>query len=77
MRREAVSTNWPTVALKPERNALKGWCKSVSLCYIVCSGSHMHGALRTGENRTGSDIHNCQQQHNKKTVQPPTKPKTP
>lgn len=25
MRREAVRTNWPTVALKPERKALKGW----------------------------------------------------
>lgn len=25
MRSEAVRTNWPTVALKPERKALKGW----------------------------------------------------
>lgn len=25
MRREAVRTNWPTVALKPERKALKGY----------------------------------------------------
>lgn len=25
MRRDAVSTNCPTVAAKPERNALKGW----------------------------------------------------
>jgi len=25
MRREAVSTNWPTVAEKPERKALNGW----------------------------------------------------
>jgi hypothetical protein len=25
MRSEAVRTNWPTVALKPERKALKGY----------------------------------------------------
>ena len=25
MRKLAVSTNWPTVALKPDRNALKGY----------------------------------------------------
>ena len=25
MRREAVRTNWPTAAEKPERKALKGW----------------------------------------------------
>lgn len=26
MRKLAVRTNWPTVALKPERKALKGCC---------------------------------------------------
>jgi hypothetical protein len=31
MRREAVSTNWPTAEQKPERKALKGCRSSVSL----------------------------------------------
>lgn len=33
IRREAVRTNWPTVAEKPERKALKGYCLGVMVSF--------------------------------------------
>ena len=52
MRRDAVRTNWPTQALKPERNALKG-CSRVSTnaqtvnCTRKCIGSGSVEGART------------------------------
>jgi len=41
IRKEAVRTNWPTVALKPERKALKGWSGGdfVSVCSKIITES--------------------------------------
>jgi hypothetical protein len=69
MRSEAVRTNWPTVALKPERKALKGcnfvsnysWCwleALVTQLYLNMSGKKMPGCREyNGEGDEGIDTY--------------------
>lgn len=67
MRRDAVSTNWPTVALKPERNALNGCRAQLSACFpcvvrpVAISGGN--NVVRAWERSVdgGRILHNFQQ----------------
>lgn len=46
MRSEAVRTNWPTVALKPERKALKGCVKVSYIRYLHVSIARIYVLVR-------------------------------
>lgn len=63
MRSDAVSTNWPTQALKPERKALKG-CSRVSSCNARASMAPPASALAVWR-----ETHEVANEHNVEELQ--------
>jgi hypothetical protein len=67
MRSEAVRTNWPTVALKPERKALKGchnYRQQISLQLNPLIQSYRRNAGYTYKVANKHDIEELQRAHN-------------